>query len=106
MDDPKRPPKSDSYNKKLTEETLRRKMLKWDTIVRNETRKQATSLYKPMLVLHAQSRNGVSDPVRFGAIVTISAPSYSGDIYNDIVTHIPQLTPVRVRAENEIRIRT
>ncbi len=98
-------PKSDSGGHKGTEETLRKKNLKWDTIIRNSVRKQAKSLHNPMLVLHAMSRNGVMDQVRFGAVVSISAPSYSGDIYNDIATHIPQLVPVRVRSENEIRIR-
>ncbi|MDD3275423.1 MAG: S8 family peptidase [Kiritimatiellales bacterium] len=98
-------PKSES-GRHATEETLRKRDLKWDTIIRNGTRKLARGLCNPALVLHAMSRNGVDIPVRFGVVVTISAPSYSGDIYNDIVTHIPQLVPVRVRAENEIRIRS
>lgn len=99
-------PKSNSGSQAGTEATLRKTNLKWDTMIKSSVRKRASSLQNPMLVLHAMSRNGVSVPVRYGAVVTISAPSYSGDIYNDIATHIPQLVPVRVRAENEIRIRS
>lgn len=97
-------PVSDSGNKYQTEGE-RRSKYKWETIVRRETSKRATSLDEPFLVLHTIPRHGVSSRLDYVAIVTIAAPKFSGDLYDAVVKRFTALQQVRVRTQTELRVR-
>jgi len=87
-------------------ELARRQELKWDTVVKRFTRLRFTSLRNPFLVLHGLSRNGSTDRMDYTAIVTISAPGYQANMYEDVLAEYGVLEPVRLRAINEILVQT
>ena len=97
-------PSTESGNKYPTEQESRSLDYKWETIVRRHVSKRATSLHEPFLVLHAISRHGVTSRVDYAAIVTISAPKSSGDLYDAVLRRFTALQPIRLRAQNELRV--
>lgn len=97
-------PASESGNTYPAEHERRSLKYKWEPLVRHSVSKRAISLSQPFLVLHAIPRNGASERFDYAAIVTISAPSYSGDLYNAILQQFHALQPIRIRSEAELRI--
>jgi len=102
----KRPefPAPESGNKYPTEHERRTLDYKWETIVRRSVSKRANSLSEPFLILHAIPRNGASERFDYAAVVTISAPRFSGDLYNAVLREFHALQPIRLRSEAELRI--
>jgi hypothetical protein len=99
-------PASRSGNVYPTREQDKRELdYKWDTLVRRTVTIRGASLYLPFLVLHAIGRHDAADTFPYAAVVTISAPKFSGDLHNEIVRRFPVLQPIRVRSEAEIRVR-
>jgi hypothetical protein len=82
----------------------RRVRYKWEAIVRRSTSKLATSLHEPFLVLHAIPRHGATNRLEYAAVVTISAPKFSGDLYDAVIRRFSALQPVRLRTEAELRV--
>lgn len=97
-------PVSESGNQ-YPSETDRRIQYKWEAIVRRSKSKLATSLNEPSLVLHAIPRHGSSRRLEYAAVVTISAPKFSGDLYDAVIRRYSALQPVRLRTEAELRVR-
>lgn len=87
-----------------TEDQQRAEDQKWEPLVKRVITKQASSLCSPFLVLHTIPRKGATKRLDFAAAITISAPSYKGDLYNAILRSHPALQPVRLRAESELRV--
>lgn len=96
-------PVSESGNQ-YPSESERRVRYKWEAIVRHSKSKLATSLHGPFLVLHAIPRHGATNRLEYAAIVTISAPKFSGDLYDAVIRRFTALQPVRVRTEAELRV--
>jgi len=87
-----------------TEDQRRTAEQKWEPLVKRIERKRADSLFNPFLVLHAIARRGVAERLDFAAIIRVSAPKFTGDLYTAIQRRYPALQPVRIRSEAEIRI--
>ena len=85
-------------------EKERRLKYKWEPIVCRVKTMRASSLNNPFLALHAIPRHGEISRLEYAAVVTISAPSFPGDLYGSVVSNFSALQPVRIRTENEIRI--
>lgn len=96
-------PVSGSGNQYKSEEEARLDC-KWEPIVRHQISKRAKGIHNPFLVLHAIGRNSFLAPMRYVAIVTISTPK-NDDLYDAIRRRYPALAPIRVRTQNEIRIK-
>ncbi|MBO8136823.1 MAG: S8 family peptidase [Desulfotomaculum sp.] len=79
---------------------------KWDTVIKKHVSLRYQSLKEPFLLLHGMARNGLPDTVEipYVAVVTITAPTYTGNLYTGIRTRFKQLLPVRLRAINEIMV--
>lgn len=97
-------PMSDSGNKYPVEYERRLVEYKWEPIVRRSVTKRLDSLNDPFLTLHAIPRNGASERFDYAAIVTISVPGCSGDIYSSVLQQFQALQPIRLRSEAELRI--
>ena len=96
-------PSTDSGNEYLTEEE-RRAQCKWEPIVRRTKIKQAGSLDDPFLTIHATPRHAATEHLDYAVIVTISAPKYSGDLYDAVIRRFTNLQPVRLRSETQLRV--
>jgi hypothetical protein len=81
---------------------LRKRDLKWDTVVSDTVWHHASSVYAPFLVLHAFERNMHRDPVRFAALVTITAESCPIDLYPEIRSRMAFLQPIQIRGQQQI----
>jgi hypothetical protein len=97
-------PASESGNAYPTEHESRTLDYKWEPIVRRRIDKKASSFYDPFLVLHTIPRHGAVGRLDFAAVVTISAPKFSGDLYNEVLRRFTALQPVRLRTETELRV--
>jgi len=86
------------------ESEQRRLNYKWEPIVRRSLSKLSANLHEPFLVLHAIPRHGAMGRLDYAAVVTISAPKFTGDLYNAVLTRFAALQPIRVRAEAELRV--
>lgn len=98
-------PLTSSGNEYKTEEERRAIDCKWEPIVRRSKSMYASSLHEPCLVLHCIPRNGATERTDYAAVVTISAPRCSEDLYNAVVRRYPALQQIRLRSEAELRIR-
>lgn len=96
-------PVSESGNQ-YPSESERRTQYKWEAIVRRSKSKLAASLHEPFLVLHAIPRHGATSRLEYAAIVTISAPKFTGDLYEAVIRRFSALQPVRLRTEAELRV--
>jgi hypothetical protein len=85
-------------------EQARRAELKWDTVVKRWDSMRVSSLRNPFLVLHGMGRNGNTDRLDYAVIVTISAPRYQGNLYEDILAENRLLEPIAIRPINEILV--
>lgn len=98
-----------SYNpvtmspQKFKTESERRNDLKWDTVFKRSKVFNNTSLKKPFLSFHALDRYTNTSRIRYSVAITIEAINYNGDLYSDILSEYPVLTPINIRQENEIR---
>lgn len=96
-------PVTKSPNSYQTEQA-RRGELKWDTVVRKWDRVRYSSLNNPFLVLHGMDRNNGIERMDYAVIITISAPRYIGNLYEDILAEYRALEPIQIRNVNEIMI--
>ncbi len=85
-------------------ETERRAAYKWEPIVRRSVSKRASSLLEPFLVLHAIPRHNQSSRLDYAAIVTISAPKCSTDLYDAVLRRYTVLQPIRMRTQAELQV--
>lgn len=85
-------------------EQARRGELKWDTVVRKQDSLRYTTLHNPFLVLHGMDRNDGIERMDYAVVITLSAPRYQGNLYEDILAEYRQLEPIQVRNVNEIMI--
>lgn len=85
-------------------ERERRDELKWDTIVKQYSNLNSSSLRNPCLVLHGLGRNNICDPMDYAVVVSITAPRYPGNLYTDILGEFRLLEPIRLRNINEILV--
>jgi hypothetical protein len=97
-------PTSESGNMYPTEQDRRAIDYKWEPIVRRFVSKLADSLNEPFLILHAIPRNGATARLDYAAVVTISAPQFSGDLHDAVLRRFSALQPIRLRSEAEIRV--
>ncbi|KEP29380.1 S8 family peptidase [Bacillus safensis] len=87
-------------------ELARRGELKWDTVVKNWKKMRSSSLEQPFLLLHGMGRNGSSyDRMDYSAVITIHAPKYAGNLYEDILNEYKVLQPVSIRSRNQVLLR-
>jgi len=56
------------------------------------------------MTIHAIGRNGAVERFDYMVVVTMRASSYVGDLYSDIRSRFPALSPIRMRTEAEIRV--
>src|SRR5690606_6480518 len=85
-------------------EQARRGELKWDTVVRKQDSLRYTTLHNPFLVLHGLDRNDGIERMDYAVVITLSAPRYQGNLYEDILAEYSQLEPIQVRDVNQIMI--
>lgn len=97
-------PLSESGNQYKTEDDRRAIDCKWEPVVRRHSSKFAKNIYDPFMTIHAIGRNGAKDRFDYVVVVTLRASSYVGDLYTDIRTSFPALSPIRLRTEAEIRV--
>jgi hypothetical protein len=97
-------PKSKSTSRR-NESELRSTDLKWDTMIRRSwTVQKNAGIFNPSIVLHAMHRREKLEQVEYAAAVTVRAKKYSGDLYSEMRSRFPVLTPVVIRTRSEIRI--
>jgi hypothetical protein len=97
-------PLSESGNQYKSEDERRALDCKWETVVRRRVSKLAKSIHDPFMTIHAIGRNGASKRFDYVVIVTLRASGYDGDLYSDIRSRFPALSPIRLRTEAEIRV--
>lgn len=87
-------------------EHQRRGEYKWDTTVRRSSSHRLRSLENPYIVLHGMGRNkyGAADPMHYAAIVTVSIPSYAGNLYDEVRTLYSQLEPLRLKTVSQVLV--
>lgn len=96
-------PASSSAKTNKSEAALRNKDLKWDTIIKKEKSMRSSSLMNPFLTLHAIGRNGYErEMIRYFVVVTIEAPKYNGNLYDNILQTYTNLVPIEVQNVNRI----
>lgn len=87
-------------------ELARRGELKWDTVVKNWKRMRSSSLEQPFLLLHGMGRNSSSfDRMDYAVVITIHAPKYAGNLYEDILNEYKVLQPVSIRTRSQLLLR-
>ncbi len=97
-------PLSESGNQYRTEDERRALDCKWEPVVRRTVSKFARNIHDPFMTIHAIGRNRASERFDYVVVVTLRASSYDGDLYNDIRTRFPALSPIRLRTDAEIRV--
>lgn len=95
--------KSGSY---ANEEERRVRHRKWETVLHNSIKTEASKLSDPSFDLHFIPRQGVGDDkdarrIRYSMVISVHAPKYP-DIYDRVLAGFPQLqalTPVVLEAQ-------
>lgn len=97
-------PVSKSAKRYWEESDLRANDLKWDTVISKNQRMLGTSLHEPSLTLQSIFRNNsVLDALtRYYVVVTVDAPGYIGNLYNETLQQFQNLQPIRIRAEQRV----
>jgi hypothetical protein len=100
-------PASDTPSRR-TEQELRTQDRKWETVVLGQRGKQAGGLSEPMLTAQVVGRGAWDrrDPnlqAPYGAILTVTAPKYAGDLYADVVSVFDRLRPLTLRQSATVR---
>jgi hypothetical protein len=106
-------PVSDS-SKGQGERELRAAMSKWETLVRGERKKRASSVSEPMLTLSIIGRGEWDSPdpklqARYAAVLTADAPNYrGGDLYAQVLQNFTRLKPITLqqRVPGHVRLPT
>jgi hypothetical protein len=96
-------------NRRLTEHTLRASEAKWDTVVRDSCGKRSSSIKESMLTISLLGRGDwdakdASLQARFAAVLTVDAPKYKGDLYQNVMKSWNRLRPLVLRPDNTISI--
>jgi subtilisin family serine protease len=97
-------PESESGNQYKTENDKRAIDCKWEPVVLRTKSKLAKNIHDPFMTIHAIGRNGAKDRFDYVVVVTLQASKYDGDLYHDIRTRFPALSPIRLRTEAELRV--
>jgi hypothetical protein len=95
-------PVVDSRSSAKTEIALRVSEGKWETVLVDSRRKRSTSVSEPMVTLHVHGRGDWNrrDPrlqARYAAVLTVEAPKYVGDLYDEVVNLYTKVGPLSVR---------
>ena len=98
-------PVSGSPKKDKSENALRNRDLKWDTVIKKTKSMHAKSLLNPFLTLHAIGRNGYEhEEIKYFVAVTIEAKGYNGNLYDNILQVYPNLLPIRIQNVNKVMV--
>jgi hypothetical protein plarl_07085 len=93
-----KPPK-----KFLSEDELRSKHLKWDTIVKKRLSMRTSSLNNPFFILHGMNREITSAiPMKYFVVITVEIPKYPGILYDDILKQYRNLEPISIKTQNQL----
>lgn len=91
-------PVSHPAKKVWHEEDLRTTELKWDTVIRKSVQMRSSSLFSPVLTLHAMGRNGFEGKgMKYQVVVSINAPKYRGSLYDAVLQTYTNLIPIEIR---------
>ena len=98
-------PVSSPAKKGRSETELRNKDLKWDTVIKKNKSMRASSLLNPFITVHAMGRNGFEhQKIRYFIAITIDAPKYKGNLYDNIMQTYTSLVPVEIRNINKVMV--
>lgn len=98
-------PVSGAAKKDKSENALRNKDLKWDTVIKKTKSMRATSLLNPFLTLHAIGRNGYEhENIKYFVAVTIEAKGYKGNLYDNILQTYSNLLPIEIHNVNKVMV--
>ena len=79
---------------------------KWETVVRGSKTKQKESIFQPALTVSIVGRGpwDVPNPklqAVYAAVLTISAPKYTGDLYDEVRASFDKLRPLALQSREE-----
>ena len=98
-------PVSGAAKKDKSENALRNKDLKWDTVIKKTKSMRATSLLNPFLTLNAIGRNGYEhENIKYFVAVTIEAKGYKGNLYDNILQTYSNLLPIEIHNVNKVMV--
>ena len=98
-------PVSHPAKKVWREEDLRTTELKWDTVIRKSVSMRSSSLFSPVLTLHAMGRNEFEcKSMKYQVVVSINAPKYRGSLYDAVLQTYTNLVPIEIRNVSRIVI--
>lgn len=98
-------PVSGAAKKDKSENALRNKDLKWDTVIKKTKSMYATSLLNPFLTLHAIGRNGYEhESIKYFVAVTVEAKGYKGNLYDNILQTYNNLLPIEIHNINRVMV--
>lgn len=102
-------PVSDSQKGK-SERLLRAADGKWETVVRDRRGKLPNSVSAPMLTVGVLGRGSwdkkdASLRARFAAVLTVDAPNFDGDLYQQVIANFQQVQPLKIREQSTGRLR-
>ncbi|MEG2328894.1 S8 family peptidase [Anaerorhabdus sp.] len=93
-----KPPK-----KFLSEDELRSKHLKWDTVAKKTIPIRTSSLNNPFFILHGMNRDiAGANPMKYFVVITIEIPKYTGVLYDDILQQYRNLSPINIKTQNKL----
>ena len=101
-------PAADSRRAK-DERSLRAAEAKWDTVLRGRLGKNAASIEQPFVTVSMLGRGewdhtDSNIQARFAAVLTVQAPKYSGDLYEQVTHAFVKLQPLRVRVPVTVQV--
>jgi hypothetical protein len=98
-------PASHSTKSFRSEDDLRVKDFKWDTVIKKHQRMRSSSLRNPCLTLQAIDRNEFNaQSIKYHVAVSIEAQSYTGSLYDAILQTYKNLAPITLRNINRIMV--
>lgn len=88
-----------------SENALRNKDLKWDTVIKKTKSMRASSLLNPFLTLHAIGRNGYEhESIKYFVAVTIEVKGYKGNLYDNILQTYSSLLPIEIHNVSKVMV--
>ncbi|WP_404364499.1 S8 family peptidase [Corallococcus coralloides] len=102
-------PVADSQKGK-SERLLRAAAGKWETVLRDRRGKRPNSISAPMLTVGVLGRGSwdKKDPnlrARFAAVLTVDAPKFDGDLYQQVLANFNLVQPLKLRQQSTSRVR-
>lgn len=98
-------PVSGAAKNDKSENALRSKDLKWDTVIKKVKSMRAKSLLNPFLTLHAIGRNGYEhESIKYFVAVTIEARGYKGNLYDNVLQTYNNLLPIEIHNVNRVMV--